>query len=683
MALRQEDPGPIIGREAGLPERITETSGLMSLAVGVVVVVTLYVAREVLVPIALAILLSFVLAPVVRLLRRARLGRAPASILAVVLALGVILSLGGLIGTQVSELITDLPRYATTIEQKIIGVRALVVGQVSGALGALGHRIEQASSAPVQPPAGATSDAPAPDGPQTAAPKANEAKPMVVDVRQPEPTSLEIAERILAPVISPLATTGIVFIVATFILLQQADLRDRFIRLFGMQDLHRTTRALDDAARRLSRYLLTQLGLNAAFGAIIGIGLLVIGLPNPLLWGTLAALFRFIPYIGTVLSCLLPTALAAALDPGWSMAIWTAALFIVSETIMGQVVDPLAYGRSTGLSPVSVVIAAIFWAWMWGPIGLILAMPLTVCLVVLGRHVQRLEFLDVLMGDRPALTPVESFYQRILANDPDEAQDYAEILLKDRSLSAYYDEVAITGLQLVANDAERGVLTPSQLVRIQRSMSRLVQELDDYDDVVPASAKSRPNQVSGMDPPEQPLPEAPVAPAVDRPVGGEPSAEWPDGSSILCISGRGLLDDVVADMLVQLLGKHGLKARAAPYGAASREAIASLDVTGVAMVCILHLEITGSPSHLRYLVRRLRQRLPRIPVQTPILVGLFPADEAMPGDDRFHAAVGADHYAASLHEAVNICLQTARTAQPGPNRAPPLLSGPAADVAAA
>lgn len=201
----------------------------------------------------------------------------------------------------------------------------------------------------------------------------------------------------------PLATTGIVFILAIFILLQQADLRDRFIRLCGMQDLHRTTHALDDAARRLSRYFLTQLGVNAGFGMIIGFALLWLGLPSPWLWGTLAALFRFIPYIGTVLAASLPIALAAAIDPGWDLAIWTAALFLVSELIMGQVVDPLAHGRSTGLSPVAVVIATIFWSWMWGPIGLILAMPLTVCLVVLGRQ----------MLPRPASGPTHHELDRL------------------------------------------------------------------------------------------------------------------------------------------------------------------------------------------------------------------------------------------------------------------------------
>lgn len=267
--------------------------------------------------------------------------------------------------------------------------------------------------------------------------------PLPVEVRQPAPSPIEFAERIISPALNPIATAAIIFIVAIFILLQQEDLRDRLIRLFGSRDLHRTTVAMDDAARRLSRYFLTQLGINASFGVIIGVGLFFIGIPSPLLWGVLAALLRFVPYIGALMAGVIPVALGASVDPGWSMMIWAAALVLVTEPIMGQIVEPMLYGRSTGLSPVSVVVSAIFWAWIWGPIGLILATPLTLCLVVLGRHVERLEFLDVILGDRPALTPVENFHQRVLAGDPDEALEQAELLLKERSLSSYYDEVAL------------------------------------------------------------------------------------------------------------------------------------------------------------------------------------------------------------------------------------------------
>ena len=267
-----------------------------------VIVVTLYVAREVLIPIALAILLSFVLAPLVRILRRVKLARVPAVVLAVALALGLIVSLGGLIGSQVSQIVVEIPRYSMTIETKVAGLRSLMAGQLSETFGSLGRRIQRAGSEPGPTAAGAA---------RPTSPVAVEPKPVPVELRQPDATPLDITERLLLPAIGPLTTAGIVFIVAVFILLQQTDLRDRFIRLFGLRDQHRMTTALGDAGARLSHYLLTLLGLNLAFGLIIGIGLLVIGVPNPVLWGTLAALFRFVPYIGSLIAGILPTVFAA------------------------------------------------------------------------------------------------------------------------------------------------------------------------------------------------------------------------------------------------------------------------------------------------------------------------------------------------------------------------------------
>ncbi len=382
---------------------------------------------------------------------------------------------------------------------------------------------------------------------------------------------MELVQRYIAPVLSPLATVAIVVIVSIFILLQQEDLRDRLIRLFGSRDLHRTTIAMDDAARRLSKYFLTQLAINTSFGIIIGAGLFFIGVPSPILFGVMAALLRFVPYIGAPLAAIFPLALAAAVDPGWSTVLWTLGLFLVVEPIMGQVVEPVLYGHSTGLSPFSVVVAAIFWTWLWGPIGLILSTPLTLCLVVLGRHVDRLEFLDVLLGDRPALTPVESFYQRMLAGDPDEAIDYAELLLKERSLSSYYDEVALKGLQLAAHDVTRGVLAPEQLERIKDAIASLVEDLDDHDDVDPAPDEADDGPAA---PPraERALPVEP-APTAEPP---EPDAlpeAWRGEGAVLCVAGRGPLDEAAAAMFAQLLTKHGLGARVEPHHAVSRTGI--------------------------------------------------------------------------------------------------------------
>jgi len=610
------------------------------------VIAALYLAREILIPITLAILLSFLLAPIVELLRRGRLGRVPAVLLAVIMALGVILGFGGAIGSQVAQLATNIPQYAVTIENKVDTVRSYTVGRIASFVGSLGH--QDASRENSQIPSGTR--------PSTGRPAGITPQAAPAGTTESAASPLALAERYLSPALSPLVTMGIVFVVAIFILLQREDLRDRLIRLFGATDLHRTTAALDDAARRLSRYFLTQLAINATFGLVIGIGLYFIGVPNPVLWGMLSALLRFVPYIGSFIAAGLPIALAAAVEPGWSMAIWTAALYVVVELLVSQAVEPMLYGHSTGLSPLAVVVAAIFWSWLWGPIGLILSMPLTLCLVVLGRYVERLEFLAVLLGDRPALTPVESFYQRILAGDADEAQDYAELLLKDRSLSSYYDEVALKGLQLAAVDAQRGVLHKEQLERVKNTIKELVSELAVHDDREPAPEKSD-AEAAAAPSDEREMSKAPP-PDCDEREREEFAPTWRTEAPVLCLAGKGPLDEAASAMLAQLLGKHGLGARIVPYEAASRETVASLDVSGITIVCISYLDISGTPSHLRYLIRRLRRKLPHI----PILVGLWPTEDEVLKEARVRAIIGADYCSTSLREAVSYCIEAAQKA---------------------
>jgi predicted PurR-regulated permease PerM len=608
---------------------------------GVVIVAALYLGREVLIPITLAILLSFVLGPVVSLFRRLHLPRVPAVLLAVMLALSIIATLGSVIGVQIASLAPDLPQYASTIGQKINTVQSFAVDRLSQIAARVGERI--GSKRESQSPNAGTAA-------RSTEPGQN--PPIPVEVHQPDPGPLEIAQRVLAPVLNPLETTLIVLIVSIFILLQREDLRDRLIRLFGANDLHRTTTALDEAAQRLSRYFLSQLAINTAFGIVIGVGLFLIGVPSPVLWGILGALLRFVPYIGSAIAAILPVALAAGVSPGWIMALETAALFVVIETLVGQFLEPLIYGHSTGLSPISVVVAAVFWTWLWGPIGLILSTPLTLCLVILGRHVPRLEFLDVILGDRPALTPVENFYQRVLANDPDEALDQAELLLKERSLTAYYDEIALKGLQLAVNDAQRGVLTADQVDRIKNSIRSLVHDLANHDDRDPRPEEAAEEAAETASPAERAIAK-PSAPA-DAPEQLAPA--WRTEAPVLCLAGRGTLDEAATAMLAQLLTKHNLGPRVALHQAASREYISALDVEGVAMVCISYLEISGSPAHLRYLVRRLRGRLP---TGTPILVGLWPAEDKVLHDHALQGLVGADYYTTSLGEAVEICVRVA------------------------
>lgn len=633
---------PAPRQPAQVPPPITPgLRGLLTLAVGVVVIAALYLGREVFVPLVLAILLSFVLAPVVSFLRRLHLGRVPSVIVAVLLALGIILGIGAVIGTQVVSLAGNLPQYQATVQKKLAGLQEGVLGRANVLLQRISHQVHDAS----QKAAASGTKAASPAGGET--PKAQ-----LVRVQEPDPSPLTLARDVLGPIVEPLTTVGIVLVVVVFLLMQREDLRNRLIRLFGSSDLHRTTVAMDDAAGRLGTYFLAQLGINTAFGILIGVGLWFIGVPSPVLWGVFSALMRFVPYIGAFISGLFPVALAAAVDPGWSMAAWTAALFLVAEPLTGQVVEPLLFGHATGLSPFAVIVSTLFWSFLWGPIGLILATPFTVCLVVLGRHVESLEFLDVLLGDRPPLTPVENFYQRMLASDPDEARDLGEQMLKERSLSSYYDEVALKGLQLAANDYARGVVTPEQLENIKISCQNLVEDFEGRPDVEPG-----PDAKSG-NPADLPSLAERTHPKNEAVPGQAPPAEqrlpaWRGETPVLCIAGRGPLDEAAATILAQLLRKHGLGAGVVAHEAVSRGRIGELDLSGTAMLCISYLDITGSPAHLRYLLERLRRRAP----DTPILVGLWPVGEKVLTDAALGRELGADIYVSSLRQGVEACLR--------------------------
>ena len=641
MSDNERRQGQVRVSAADLPS----LAGLLTLAVSVVTVAALYLARDLLIPLTLAMLLSFVLAPLVRLLRRARLPWPPAVLIAVLLALAVLLAVGGVIGAQIAGLADDLPRYETTIRKKVDTVQELTIGRVNrflaridelrGSKTAVGGSSSISGGGEQSSGEAGSSDAAAPDGNGAAASS------------KTAPTT--ILEKFLSPVLSPLATLGIVLVITLFILLQRDDLRDRFIRLVGARDLHRTTVALDEAVKRLSKYFLAQLALNTAFGVVIAVGLYFIGLPSPVLWGVVAGLCRFIPYIGAWIAAAFPLVLAAAVDPSWSTAAWTLALFVVAEPVMGQVIEPVVYGHSTGLSPVSVVVATIFWTWLWGPIGLILATPLTLCLVVLGRHVDRLEFLDVLLGDRPALSPIESFYQRMLAGDPDEAQDQAELLLRTRALSAYYDDIALKGLKLAAEDASREAISMAQLLSIRDAAQELVDELDEYDDAPPAAAE----------PPAEPVSSAPAAASdATAPPEGHAGGNGRRIGTVLCVPGVSPLDEAASAMLAQLLAKHGLAAQRLAGDRSSRTAIAALSPTDIAVVCISALETGRSHARLRLLVRRLRRRLPG----AQIMIGLWAQSENGAQAADMVGEVGADRCVVSLAQAVRVCLDATASA---------------------
>ena len=630
--------------KARTPEELIGLLSAVATAIlTVIIIMLLYFGREIIIPIALAILLSFVLAPLVGLLQFIRIPRGLAVVSVVITAFALIFAMGSLLANQLTQLAGDLPRYQSTISEKIQAFRDTTAGRgtlerASGMLKDLSKELDKPKEAATALGGGASPNATQPP------------KPVPVEVRQPDPGALESLQSLISPLLHPLATTGIIVIFVIFILLQREDLRNRLIRLAGSHDLQRTTAALDDAASRLSRLFLIQLLLNGSFGIIIGSGLWLIGVPSAILWGILAAVLRFVPYIGAAIAAAFPLALAVAVDPTWSMLLWTLALFVVVEPVVGHVIEPMVYGHSTGLSPVAVVASATFWTALWGPIGLVLATPLTVCLVVLGRHVERLEFLDVMFGDRPALSPPEIFYQRMLAGDPTEASEKAEEFLKERSLSSYYDEVALKGLQLAQVDAERGTLDPARLTKIRDAISEFANNISELDDrqmpkvnsTTDAEVTSAVETVAE----DAPYENLPILSKEDLP------PEWRSEHPVLCVAGRTLLDEAAATMLGQLSTAHGLAARVEAADALSTANIFRLETAGVAIVCLIYMD-ASSPAHMRYSVRRLRRKLPK----ATIILGCWLKDMEPAALETLREGAKADLAAASLGQAVKLCIE--------------------------
>jgi predicted PurR-regulated permease PerM len=609
--------------DPGIPETTPEPGAspgrtLVALTVAVIVVTSLYIAQDVLIPITLAAMLSFVLSPLVAALRRAGMWRAPAVALTVVVALGGIVLVGTLLGSEAAALAADVPRYVEAVQAKVERIQAFTVDRVAQVTQFV--RIVGPATPSSQP------KVPARRGAASAAlPAGTSQQPVVVEIARPPASVLGVARAIIEPVLGPLEKTVLVLIVAIFILIQREDLRDRFIRLVGSSDLHRTTLAMDDAGQRLSRYFMAQLAVNTCFGLVIGTGLWLIGIPSPGLWGAVAALLRFVPYIGAVMAAVAPLTLAAAVDPGWWTAIYVALLFVSVEPLTGYVIEPMLYGHSTGLSPLAVVLAAVFWAWLWGPVGLILSTPLTLCLVVVGRHVESLQFFYVLLCDSPPHYEVDRFYQRTLANDPDEALAQAETMLADRSLVDYYDGVVLPGLKLAAEDEARGTITRQRAAGITRSMLGVVHDLDGY--APPEHATAAPVDVRGTSP-------------------------HPTGASVACVASQSPFDEVVTAMLGQLLAGRGVASRILPYSVVSRERMAQLNLSAAPIIIVSSLAPGVTPAHVRYLIRRLRQRAP----SATIIAGLWSLDELALNDPTSQKALGADRYVASLRDAVDVAL---------------------------
>ncbi len=605
-------------------------AAFFTLGVVVFVVAGLYFGRQVLVPLALATLLSFALAPVVRWLRRWNVPNVVAVVTTAGLAFLAIVALGSVVAWQTADLAQRLPAYQQNVEAKIVAIAELPPGgrlfsRATRMVRDLGQKLDEAEKK-------ANEDAtPAPQ-------KAEAPQPLPVVVQQPEPTSTELIRTILVPLARPLATAGIVIVFVIFMLLKRDDLRDRLIRLLGPRDMPRTSQALDDAAWRVGQYLLMQLVVNTSYAVPIGMGLWLIGIPNPVFWAALCLLLRFVPYIGPIIAAFFPLALAVAVDPGWSMLLMTGALFIVVELVTNNFLEPWLYGNSAGLSPVAVIAAAVFWTWLWGPIGLLLSTPLTVCIVVLGRHVPQLAFLDVLLGIDPALSLPERLYQRLLAGDPDEATERAEVYLRTHSLVDFYDDVAIPALALAEHDRARGALDMPGRIRVAEGAAILVDNLAEWEDV------------NGED--------------EDKPGGKRDIAVLPDPASaserdggsqhrvVLCAGARGHLDDAAAEILAQLLEREGLSIRELTADDLQTAQLRKHDLSDVSVVALSYMN-ADSLAHARFLVRRLRRRMP----DAMIVVGFWTFLPEEREQREPETATGADAIATTLAEAVETVLR--------------------------
>ncbi|MBA8842655.1 putative PurR-regulated permease PerM [Ochrobactrum sp. RH1CCR137] len=592
---------------------------LPTLAAMAVAVAILYFAKDVFLPLAIAVLLTFALAPIVAFLRRAGLPRLFAVITSVAGGFLIVAVFSAVVAFQVSEVAQNVTFYQYNIIEKIRTLKeAGSDNSFFDRLNSFAERIGTEINRPEQKTQALPSDEP-------------EEKPLLVQIFAPR-HPVETLRSIIEPLIGPLATTGLVVVVVIFMLLEREELRDRFIRLVGYGDLHRTTEALQDAGKRVGQYLLTQLVVNITYGVPLAFGLWILGIPNAALWGMLAIVLRFVPYIGPVIAAILPLFLAFAVAPGWNLLLWTIGLFVVIELLINNVIEPWLYGSRTGLSPLAIIVSAIFWAWLWGPVGLVLSTPLTVCLVVLGRHVPKFEFLEILFGNEPVLDPKERLYQRLLAGDPDEATDNAEEMLEHKYLVEFYGSVAVPALLMAERDRLRGVLTEQQLQIVTESTKTLVANLEQI-----ATEEEGDDEEIAIENPDGD--------------GSKTDLELPsgEGRSLLTFGGRRGLDDTAAVMLAQVLAVQGASAEAVAHDALTPARLKALDISGrdTLMICFLDRQ---AARHARFAVRRLRRLQPA--VRVGVVLWHEPNEARSVDREALREEMQADFVACTMIEAV-------------------------------
>lgn len=610
---------------------------LRDLALGIIaftaLLALLYFGRRVLIPFTTALMLSLLIAPLVRLLRHLRCGQT-ASVVVSVFAFALALTAAGVVlGTQVLRMLATLPQYENTIQLKLHNLDEMTFGQLDAFKREADRLIDGVATASTEP---------FPTRPLAAA------AARITEAQAPGPAALQPKAALLASVWAPLESTGIVLLVLVFVLLEHEALRDRFIRIAGGTNLRLTTLALNDAGERLSRYFVSQFGVNLGVGVAIGLGLAVLGLPQAALWGALATLLRFVPYVGVWLAGILATTLAIAVAPGWSLAVSTLGLFAAVELIVSQAIEPYLYGHSTGLSPLSVILAAIFWSTLWGPIGLVLSTPLTLCVLVIGRHMRALRFLELLLGDMQALSQPQKFYQRALSGDAHEILRAAREFLKRNSFAAYCDLVLLPAIHLAALDFDAGAIDQDQRTKLRNVLIDVVSTLSGE----PSRLRRHRSSVLDDQNPGRIL----------RHHREQLTGQWQgpvtaESGSVLLSLGLGAQGDTIAaELLVRSLREQGLDARhistedlddgPRPPGA---------NPAAVAMVYLVSAFPGVEREKYEQTVERIRQHFPSARIVCVLLPGISIESDAS-------ARVGsADDAVGSFVEAVEMCLKR----QPG------------------
>ena len=587
------------------------------------VVTILYVGRQLLIPLALAAMLTFLLAPLVGYIER-WIGRIVAVLIVVAMLFGVAGGAGWLLTRQLMDLAAKLPDYQTNIDSKLHAIR-LPTGGAFGRFSKSVSELQKQMPDSLEPPTNATG--PLPETKATTATRSRNVptaqQPMPVRIVESQSRLPQILQTAATGLLGPLGTAGLVFVLVIFMLLKREDLRGRMIRLIGQGRISATTRAMDDAGSRVARYLIMQLLVNVSFGSCIAIGLYFIGVPNAALWGAFAAIMRFVPYVGVWIAAAVPVLISFAVSTSWLSPLLTLGLFVVLELINFNALEPWLYGSRTGVSSIALIIAAVFWTWLWGPIGLVLAIPLTVCVAVMGRHVPKLQFLSVLLSEERALAPHEECYHRLLAFGLDEANDLAEAYVKTNSLTSLYDSVLIPTVTLAEMDALRDELGPEQRSAIHRHIHDLIEDL-------------------GSAPPSKSQLEADKEVAEHTPFPlSSPTCR------VLCVPARAYRDELAGAMLVQLLQQQGFDAENASAALSSGELLEMAAKSDPEVICI-SVVAPSTLIHARYLSAKLRAQLPHV----KIVVGIWGATENMAGAGERLRSSGADEVVVSLAEAV-------------------------------